>query len=147
WQETERRRLLERGYPEALAEFWTRCAREGYAERQLLDSGVLSTGTARRLRYLELPPWREVDRAARILSRGEEEYQILKRLWIRDEQSQQQILRPPDGQAIRPVDAFGPGLKELRKKRGIARRELADLFGIRGKKPARILKYIEEDGF
>src|SRR5262249_19107753 len=41
WHEAERRRLLGRGYPEALAEFWTRCAREGYAERQLLKAGLL----------------------------------------------------------------------------------------------------------
>jgi transcriptional regulator with XRE-family HTH domain len=135
WHETERRRLLERGYPEALAEFWTRCAREGYAERQLLKVGLLSTPAARRLRYLELPPWREVERAARILSRGDEELSALKRLWQRDESKQQ------------PRDRFGPQLKELRKKQGISRRDLADLFGIGGKKPARIIKYIEEDGF
>jgi transcriptional regulator with XRE-family HTH domain len=135
WYETERRRLLARGYPEALAEFWTRCAREGYAERQLLQLGLLSTAAARRLRYLELPPWSGVEPAARVLSRGEEELQVLKRLWTRDEQQQRQ------------GDRFGPQLKELRMKRGIARRELADLFGIRGKKPARIIKYIEEDGF
>ena len=29
----------------------------------------------------------------------------------------------------------------------MSRRELADLFGVGGKKPARIIKYIEEDGF
>jgi hypothetical protein len=38
-------------------------------------------------------------------------------------------------------------LRHLRKKQGITRRELADLFHIGGKKPARIIKYIEEDGF
>src|SRR5262249_44779641 len=37
--------------------------------------------------------------------------------------------------------------KKLREEQGISRRELADLFGIGGKKPARIIKYIEEDGF
>src|SRR5438105_3969545 len=135
WYKTERRRLRERGYPEALAEFWTRCARQGYAERQLLLLGMLSTATIRRLRYLELPPWRDVERAARMLSQEDEELRILKRLWARDEKEQ------------RLGDHFGPHLKQLRKKRGISRRELADLFGIGGKKPARIIKYIEEDGF
>jgi transcriptional regulator with XRE-family HTH domain len=135
WYETERNRLLERGYPEALAEFWTRCGRQGYAERQLLGLGVLSTATARRLRYLELPSWTEVESAARILSRDDEELQILKRIWARDEQK------------LSPQDRFGPRLQQLRRKRGISRRELADLFGIGGKKPARIIKYIEEDGF
>jgi len=76
-----------------------------------------------------------VERAARILSQGDEELKILKRLWNRDEREQ------------RLGDRFGPHLKQLRKKRGISRRELADLFGIGGKKPARIIKYIEEDGF
>jgi transcriptional regulator with XRE-family HTH domain len=135
WYEGERHRLLQRGYPEALAEFWARCAREGYAERQLLALRLLSTATVRRLRYLELPPWKEVERAARILSRSDEELQTLKRLWERD------------GHAYPPGDRFGPHLAQLRKKRGISRRELADLFGIGGKKPARIIKYIEEDGF
>ena len=88
WYETERRRFLERGYPEALAEFWTRCTREGYAERQLLLLGMVSTAIVRQLRYLELPPWRAVERAARLLSRGDDELKLLKRLWARDEQKQ-----------------------------------------------------------
>jgi transcriptional regulator with XRE-family HTH domain len=134
WYETERQRLIERGYPEALAEFWARCAREGYAERQLLALGVLSTAAARRLRYLELPPWKDIERAAKILSRTDPELQTLHRLWLRHEPEQL-------------PDRFGPRLKHLRKKRGIARREIADLFGIGGKKPARIIRYIEEDGF
>src|SRR5438128_4606359 len=33
WHEAERQRLLDRGYPEALAEFWVLCARQGYAEK------------------------------------------------------------------------------------------------------------------
>jgi hypothetical protein len=82
-----------------------------------------------------LPPWREVERAARNLSQGDQELQILKQLWRRDEQ--EQCAR----------DRFGPKLKQLRLKQGISRREIADLFGIGGKKPARIVKYIEEDGF
>src|SRR5262249_49534114 len=44
-------------------------------------------------------------------------------------------------------DEFGSRVRQLRKKQGITRRELADLFAIGGKKPARIIKYIEEDGF
>ena len=135
WYESERRRLQERGYPETLAEFWARCAREGYAERQLLAMGVLSTATVRRLRYLELPPWPEVECVARILSRTDQEFQILKRVWVRDRQKHA------------PHDCFGTRLAQLRKSRGMLRRELADLFGIGGKKPARIIKYIEEDGF
>lgn len=133
WHETERRRLRERGYPEALAEFWVRCAREGYAERQLLELGVLSTATVRRLRYLELAPWAEVERAALLLSRSDDELQTLQRAWIREEHAQRR-------------DRFGPRLKQLRKQRGLSRRAVADLFGIGGKKPARIIKYIEDDG-
>src|SRR5262249_18437246 len=44
-------------------------------------------------------------------------------------------------------DGFGPGVHLLRKRRGVSRRELADLFGVGGKKPARIIKHVEEDGF
>jgi transcriptional regulator with XRE-family HTH domain len=135
WYQTERRRFLQRGYPEALAEFWARCAREGCAERQLLVQGMLSTAAARRLRYLELPPWRDVERAARFLSRENNELKVLKHLWVRDEQKQ------------RSGDRFGSQVKQLRKKQGISRRDIADLFGVGGKKPARIVKYIEEDGF
>src|SRR5204863_7399882 len=51
------------------------------------------------------------------------------------------------GQRDRLRDGFGHRLQQLRKRQGISRRELADLFGIGGKKPARIIKYIEEDGF
>src|SRR5262249_58918956 len=91
----------------------------------------------RHLRYLELPPWIEVAETARQLCRDVKEVQALERLW-----------RTDDPRANRPVpDLFGPRLKEKRKRLGISRRELADLFGIGGKKPARIIKYIEEDGF
>jgi transcriptional regulator with XRE-family HTH domain len=135
WYESERRRLQERGYPEALAEFWARCAREGYTERHLLALRVLSTTTVRRLRYLELPSWREVERVARMLSRTDRELQILKHLWTQGREEHA------------PRDGFGMRVAHLRKTRGSSRRELADLFGIGGKKPARIIKYIEEDGF
>jgi transcriptional regulator with XRE-family HTH domain len=60
----------------------------------------------------------------------------LQQLWERNAQE------PPHHSR-----GFGPRLQKLRKQRGISRRELADLFGIGGKKPARIIKYIEEDGF
>jgi transcriptional regulator with XRE-family HTH domain len=136
WHDAERQRLLARGYPEALAEFWVLCAREGYAERHLLTLG-LNTATARRLRYLELPAWREVVEAARRLCRDERELRNLEALWQRE----------ADGPGRQVRDGFGPRLQRLRKQQGITRRELADLFGIGGKKPARIIKYIEEDGF
>jgi transcriptional regulator with XRE-family HTH domain len=135
WREAERQRLRQRGYPEALAEFWSLCGRSGYTEKQLLTLGI-STAAVRRLRYLELPPWDEVAGAARQLG-NEEEVRELERLWRRDEQSQ----------SSRLPDQFGVRVRQLRKKHGVTRRELADLFGIGGKKPARIIKYIEEDGF
>jgi transcriptional regulator with XRE-family HTH domain len=134
WYALERRRLLDRGYPEALAEFWVLAAREGHAEKHLLRLGV-STAAMRRLRYLELPPWEEIEQAARVLCRDDQELRRLKRLWLEHAEEP----APPDG--------FGPRLKRLRKQRGMTRREIADLFGIGGKKPARIIKYIEEDGF
>src|SRR4029077_9456777 len=71
------------------------------------------------------------------LCRGHEELDHLKGLWTRDEAA---------GRRERK-DGFGPRLQQLRKPQGVARRALADLFGIGGKKPARIIKYIEEDGF
>lgn len=134
WLEAERQRLVDRGYPAALAEFWTLAARRGHTEKQLLILG-LSTATARRLRYLELPCWQEVEPAARTLCQDDQELQNFKQLWLRDEEKH------------RGSDGFGPRLHQLRKRQGISRRELADLFGIGGKKPARIIKHIEEDGF
>src|SRR5207247_2267403 len=86
--------------------------------------------------YLELPPWTEVERAARTLCQTDEELRVLQELWARDEQQ----LHKQGG------DRFGPRLKLLRLQRGIGRREVADLFGIGGKKPARVIKHIEEDG-
>lgn len=137
WHEAERQRLLDRGYPEALAEFWVLCTRQGYAEKHLLGLGM-NTATVRRLRYLEFPPWSEVAPSARLLCRDEDELRALQKLWVRGEQEQaHKVIR----------DGFGASVQELRKQQGITRRELADLFGIGGKKPARIIKYIEEDGF
>jgi transcriptional regulator with XRE-family HTH domain len=135
WREAERHRLQQRGYSEALAEFWILCGRSGYSEKQLLSLGM-GTAAVRRMRYLELPPWDEVVGVARQLG-TEEEVGTLERLWRREEQSQSAGL----------PDEFGSRVRQLRKKQGITRRELADLFDIGGKKPARIIKYIEEDGF
>ncbi len=135
WREAERHRLRQRGYPEALAEFWVFCARNGYSEKQLLSLGI-STAAVRRMRYLELPPWDEIAGVARQLG-TEEEVRTLERLWRREEQNQSTGL----------PDEFGSRVRQLRKKQGVTRRELADLFNIGGKKPARIIKYIEEDGF
>jgi transcriptional regulator with XRE-family HTH domain len=135
WFAAERTRLRTRGYPEPLAEFWALAGRAGHAERHLLDLG-LSTATLRRLRYLELPPWDEVTEAAGALCRTDDELQALRRLW-----------QGPGASCPAVQDGFGPRLKQLRKQHGVTRRELADLFGIGGKKPARIVKYIEEDGF
>ena len=136
WHLSERHRLLEKGYPEAWAEFCVLCARAGHTESHLPALG-LRTAALRRLRYLELPPWEEVAAVARAICQDDRELQELKKLWVRDEREQHQ----------RSLDGFGLRLKRLRERKRIARRELADLFGIGGKKPARIIKYIEEDGF
>jgi transcriptional regulator with XRE-family HTH domain len=132
WQQAERRRLLGRGYPEALAELCVLCARAGRRE-----SHFLSTASLRRLRYFELPRWAGVADAARALCRDEDEFLALQKLWLRNETDQRGRAR----------NDFGLRLKRLRQEQGISRRELADLFGVGGKKPARIIKYIEEDGF
>jgi transcriptional regulator with XRE-family HTH domain len=135
WHASERQRLIDRGYPEAWAELCVWCLRQGHTESYVLDVGVTTTAF-RRLRYLELPPWCEVAKAARALCASEDEWLALQKLWIRGEQDQ----------LDRGRDGFGPDFKALREERGITRRELADLFGIGGKKPARIIKHIEEDG-
>jgi transcriptional regulator with XRE-family HTH domain len=135
WQEAERQRLRERGYPEPLAEFWMLCARQGYAEKHLVSLG-LSTAALRRLRYLELPRWPEVAEVARRLCRGDDECSRLEQLW-----------RLEEGRLNgRPPEPFGCMVQQLRKRNGCTRRELADLFGIGGKKPARIIQSIEEEG-
>src|SRR5439155_6650887 len=85
----------------------------------------------------ELPPWPEIEPIAQAVCRDETELQNLKRLWHRQERLQHQ----------RGREEFGARLKQLRKQQGVTRREIADLFGIGGKKPARVIKYIEEDGF
>jgi transcriptional regulator with XRE-family HTH domain len=136
WEAAERRRLAARGYPEAWATLLVLCARAAHPESHLLALGV-STAALRKLRYLELPPWHAVAAAAQSLCRGKQELQALEKLWLDNERQQRG----------RPSDGFGALLKRLREQRSIPRRRLADLFGIGGKKPARIIKYIEEDGF
>ncbi len=135
WHEAARQRFRARGLPDAWAELCVLCARAGHAESHLLALGV-RTGTLRRLRYLELPPWEEVADAARKLCRNDEEYRHLCKLWRHDEARQERL----NGAG------FGGQLRKLRERQGIERRELADLFGVGGKKPARIIKHIEEDG-
>lgn len=136
WYQAERARFAARGYPPALAEFWALCARAGHCESQLLALG-LSTPTVRRLRYLELPCWDEVAKVGQALCRDRRELAALQEAWERDREHQVRRTRT----------CFGLRLQKLRKQQGISRRELADLFEIGGKKPARIIKYIEEDGF
>lgn len=135
WHEAARQRFRQRGLPAAWAELLVLCDRAGHPESHLPQLGV-STSALRRLRYLELPPWEEVADAARALCRDEQELRELQRLWVRDEAEQQRL----NG------DGFGGQLKRLRERQGLERRELADLFGVGGKKPARIIKHIEEDG-
>jgi transcriptional regulator with XRE-family HTH domain len=136
WHEAERRRFRDRGFPEPLAEFWVLCSRAGCAEKHLTHLGI-STATVRRLRYLELPSWTEVEKAARKLCQSTAELRALEQLWVQAEQQPRQKV----------LGGFGQRLQQHRKRQGIRRREIADLFGIGGKKPARIIKYIEEDGF
>jgi transcriptional regulator with XRE-family HTH domain len=135
WQKTERRRLLDKGYPPAWAELSMWCGRAGRAESRLLSLGVKSN-SYRRLCYFELPPWEEVAQAAEPLSRNPAELRELKQLWQKEVREQEQ----------QPRQTFGAGLQQLREQQGRSRRELADLFRIGGKKPARIIKHIEEDG-
>jgi hypothetical protein len=83
-----------------------------------------------------VPAWNAVEPAVRALARDERELENLKRLWM-----QAQVPTTAG-----PGSAFGARLQQLRKQQDISRRELANVFGIGGKKPARIVKHIEEDG-
>ena len=136
WFASHRQRLLARGFPAAWAELCVWCSRKSRSESYLLKLGM-STAALRRLGYLELPPWDDVASAARALAPGAEALRELKQLWTRNEAEQRE----------RAKNDFGAQLKRLRESRGMTRRELADLFAIGGKKPARIIKYIEEDGY
>lgn len=136
WKASHRRRLIDRGYPEAWAELCVWCARADRSESYLLKAGM-STATLRRLGYLELPDWDEVAVAAKTLAPGDAELHSLNQLWQRNVQEQRE----------RTKADFGSLLKRLREARGVTRRDLADLFDVGGKKPARIIKYIEEDGY
>lgn len=135
WQKTERQRLIDRGYPPAWAELCMWCARDGRTEGRLRTLGV-SSNAFRHLCYLELSAWEAVAAAAESLSRSPAEFRELKQMWQRGLRDQQRQPRP----------TFGKRLMELREQRNLSRRELADLFCIGGKKPARIIKHIEEDG-
>ncbi len=135
WKQTERQRLIDRGYPPAWAELCMWCLREGRTEGRLRTLGV-GSNTFRKLCYLELPEWDEVACATEKLSRSPTELRELKQLWQRGLREQQR----------RPRTTFGEKLMKLREQRQMSRRELADLFRIGGKKPARIIKHIEEDG-
>ena len=135
WESTERQRLIARGYPPAWAEMCMMCAREGRSESYLRTLGVTSN-TLKRLCYFELPPWDDVAQAAKTLCRTAEESRTLKTMWLKNAREQQQQSR----------ETFGERLMKLREQRGHSRREIADLFRIGGKKPARIIKHIEEDG-
>lgn len=135
WHQAERQRFVGRGFPESLAEFCVLRLRAGHAESDLLELG-LGTAQLRRLCYLELLPWTRIATVARSMCRDDGELRALREIWQRDYRDQKS-----EG-----LHDFGSKLKKLREKHGITRRELADLFLIGGKKPARIIKHIEEDG-
>jgi transcriptional regulator with XRE-family HTH domain len=136
WHACQRKRLVARGYPTAWAEFCVWCDRGNVALSRLTRLGVTSAAL-RRLRYLELPSWQAVAQAARKLCRNDDELKQLREQWNCDVAAQRD----------NPIDEFGLELRRMRLRRGLRRRELADLFGVGGKKPARIIKYVEEDGY
>ncbi|MFP6764691.1 MAG: helix-turn-helix transcriptional regulator [Planctomycetaceae bacterium] len=135
WTTAERERFLVRGFPRSLAEFCVLRLRAGHAESDLLELG-LGTAQLRRLCYLELVPWKTISLVARTLCRDEHELKQLRELWQVDYRDQK----------TEGLHAFGLQLKKLREKLGITRREIADLCSVGGRKPARIIKHIEEDG-
>jgi transcriptional regulator with XRE-family HTH domain len=135
WQDSERERFLKRGFPESLAEFCMLRLRSGHAESDLLELG-LGTAQLRRLCYLELLPWARIASVAKTMCRNDAELRHLRELWQEDYRRQKD-----EG-----LHAFGLRLKKMREQQGITRREMSDLFLVGGKKPARIIKHIEEDG-
>ena len=135
WHVAERKRFLERGFPESLAELCILRLRAGHAESKLLELGLL-TSQLKRLCYLELPAWPKVSAMVKLLCRTDVELKHLKEIWQRD------FLQQKD----EGLHVFGLKLKKLREKLGVDRREVSDLFLVGGKKPARTIKHIEEDG-
>ena len=135
WHESEQDRFLKRGFPSSLAEFCVLRLRAGHAESDLLELG-LGTAQLRRLCYLELLSWARVTNVAKALCRNDDELRHLREIWQEDYRRQKD-----EG-----LHAFGLRLKKMREKQGITRREMSDLFLVGGKKPARIIKHIEEDG-
>lgn len=135
WEDSERDRFLKRGFPESMAEFCMLRLRAGHAESDLLELG-LGTAQLRRLCYLELLPWARIASVAKTMCRNDAELRRLRELWQEDYRQQKS-----EG-----LHDFGLRLKKLREQQGITRREMSDLFLVGGKKPARIIKHIEEDG-
>ena len=135
WEDSERSRFLERGFPASLAEFCMLRLRAGHAESDLLELG-LGTAQLRRLCYLELLPWVRITGVASTMCRNDAELKKLRELWQEDYRQQK----------AEGLNAFGLRVKKLREQQGITRREMSDLFLVGGKKPARIIKHIEEDG-
>jgi transcriptional regulator with XRE-family HTH domain len=135
WEDSERSRFLERGFPASLAEFCMLRLRAGHAESDLLELG-LGTAQLRRLCYLELLPWARMAGVASTMCRNDAELKKLRELWQEDYRQQK----------AEGLHAFGLRVKKLREQQGITRREMSDLFMVGGKKPARIIKHIEEDG-
>ncbi|NQV25211.1 MAG: helix-turn-helix transcriptional regulator [Rhodopirellula sp.] len=135
WQDSERDRFLQRGFPQSMAEFCMLRLRAGHAESDLLELG-LGTAQLRRLCYLELLPWARIASVAKSMCRNDDEIRHLRDLWQEDYRRQKD-----EG-----LHAFGLRLKKMREQQGITRREMSDLFLVGGKKPARIIKHIEEDG-
>jgi transcriptional regulator with XRE-family HTH domain len=135
WHEAERQRFHDRGFPAALAELCVLRLRAGHAESALLELG-LGTAELRRLCYLELLPWNRISPVIKTLTRTDDELKALREIWQEEYREQKH-----DG-----LHAFGLKLKKMREKQGATRREYADLFGVGGRKPARTIKHIEEDG-
>jgi len=135
WTEAERERFIKRGFPVSLAELCVLRLRAGHAESDLLELG-LGTAQLRRLCYLELISWKMIAPVTKTLCRDDEELKNIRELWAQDFKLQKE----------QGLHAFGLKLKKLREKLGITLREVADLCGVGGRKPARIIKHIEEDG-
>ena len=136
WSAAERQRFRDRGFPIALAELCVLRLRAGHAESALLELG-LGTAELRRLCYLELLPWNRIAAVIKTLARDDEELKALREIWQVEYKEQKK-----NG----GLHLFGLQLKKRREKQGSTRRELADLFGVGGRKPARTIKHIEEDG-